>query len=223
MLRWFQFTTHPLQLRDEWKDCDVTLSRFEVQSRYLQSIPEFLACSSRILGRSSSDPSEPPDHHVIRAQTFAVLSGLRDVLHFLDQDGKQDLGRFSNKDVDNLSDVVNGLVLSHLVFFPLVQIQDEHGDLWQYRLLRIYTSLYYLQPFIRREAPASLHNFKSAVDAFRHQYQSWKDARQVILSVCVFHVLTRVCDCQFWQKVPAIQSKLTRFRIPVRGLFYFFS
>lgn len=163
-------------------------SHIQGQLCYLRSVREFLPYASRIL--SSNDSSGPRDHHVIRAETFAVLSGLHDFLRFLRSINREDLRHFSHDHLDNLSDVVNGLVRDRLVLFPLIQSQNEScGETLEYAFwcIAIYLGSQRRKTLIDTEADMiqSLDNFKSAKDSYEHQYRSWRlDVRQVI-STCI--------------------------------------
>ncbi|KAL1943677.1 hypothetical protein VTO73DRAFT_4122 [Trametes versicolor] len=189
-LRWLQFATCTRKLRD-YTDCDARPSHIQGQLCYLRSVRELLPYASRIL--SSSDSSGPRDHHVIRAETFAVLSGLHDFLRFLRTMNREDLRHFSHDHLDNLSDVVNGLIRDRLVLFPLIQSQNEScGETWEYAFwcIAIYLGSQRRKSLVDTEADMiqSLDNFKSAQDSYEHQYRSWRlDVRQVLSSI-------RVCD-----------------------------
>lgn len=155
---------------------------------------QFLPHASRIL--SSSDSLGPRDHHVIRAETFAVLSGLHDFFRFLCSKNREDLRHFSHDHLDNLSDVVNGLVRDQLVLFPLIQSHNEsYGESLEYTFWRIdiYLQSRRRKTFIGTEADMiqSLANFRLAKDSYEHQYPSWRpDVRQVTYSIRFSPVLT---------------------------------
>lgn len=119
-----------------------------------------------------------------------------DFFRFLCSKNREDLRHFSHDHLDNLSDVVNGLVRDQLVLFPLIQSHNEsYGESLEYTFWRIdiYLQSRRRKTFIGTEADMiqSLANFRLAKDSYEHQYRPWRpDVRQVIYSIRFSPVLT---------------------------------